>query len=270
MMDYCKEREMKLLITTSKRPDRALVERAQRIAADWGMIYVPRERHNVSHLCDDHGIARIMIVEAERLLCVTMDGHRLFWHPNMTGHKLKQLLDGGTLPLMEATAIQPGDFILDGTLGYGSDALLLAHGAGPKGYVLGIEQDPIIACLTQDGLVRAALAETPLGRAARRISVKCGNHSTYLANLPDNSCDIVFLDPMFEATIGASPAMRALKPFAVEAPLSPEAVGQALRVCRRRLVIKERWGSTCFAHSGCQRYYGRLQPGEVVYGVIEK
>lgn len=261
---------MQLLITTSKRPNSSLIEQAQCRAREWGFVYVPRQRFNIPQFCAAHGVEKLLVLEEERLLCATAQGQRLFWHPNMTGHKLKQLLDGGTLPLTEAAALRPGDRVLDGTLGYGSDALLLAYGAGPEGTVLGIEREPVIACLTRDGLDRAALSPTVLGQAARRISVRCGDHGAFLATSPDDSWDVVFLDPMFEATVGASPAMRALKPFAADGALTAAVLENARRVCRRRVVLKERWGSTCFLQNPCSRYYGRLQPGEVVYGVMEK
>jgi 16S rRNA (guanine1516-N2)-methyltransferase len=45
---------------------------------------------------------------------------------------------------------------------------------------------------------------------------------------------------------------------------------EALRVCKKRVVIKERQGSNEFEKLGIEKYYGGKKSGAIVYGVIEK
>jgi 16S rRNA (guanine1516-N2)-methyltransferase len=80
--------------------------------------------------------------------------------------------------------------IIDGTAGWGSDAMLLAK-LGAE--VVAIERSPIVACLLQDGVQRAQQSGS-LGK----LDIQVLNHDScnYLQSLDDSSA-LIYLDPMF-------------------------------------------------------------------------
>ncbi|GEA32096.1 hypothetical protein B0H37_001138 [Clostridium beijerinckii] len=45
---------------------------------------------------------------------------------------------------------------------------------------------------------------------------------------------------------------------------------KTLRVCKKRVVIKERQGSNDFEKLGIEKYYGGKKSSSIIYGVIEK
>lgn len=105
------------------------------------------------------------------------------------GQRLKRA-SGSKEPIAKAVGLKRGTAIriLDGTAGWGSDAMLLAVlGA----HVTALERSPIVLALLQDGLVRAQ-AVYP------RVDIKAIQADTlmYLDDL-QTIPDVIYLDPMF-------------------------------------------------------------------------
>lgn len=79
------------------------------------------------------------VVKKDKL--VLTDGKdELFWHQNMSLLKIK------------AMDLQIGDSVLDCTIGFAADALVVSAFIGENGKIIGTEADKYIAYLTQDGL----------------------------------------------------------------------------------------------------------------------
>ncbi|MCK6570362.1 class I SAM-dependent methyltransferase [Myxococcota bacterium] len=153
-------------------------------------------------------------------------GHRpMTWHPGMTAWRLAS---PETDPLLRALALRPGERVLDGTLGFGHDALVLrAAGA----VVIGVERSPLLALLTF-----LAHGERPLGPP---LQLRLGRVEDVLADLPTGAVEHVYLDPRFPDAAGRRSftlaPMRALCP---EAPFEESWLRLAVRVARRRVVVK--------------------------------
>lgn len=204
---------------------------------------------------------------------------QLSFHPSMAIIRLLNLLRGGADRFLEATQLSAGDSLIDATLGFGIDALIGAWAVGEKGSVLAMEQSPILAALVHDGLnhfteiipyakyqekrdVWAALA-----RASRRIQVRWGEHSLYLKQIPSRSVDVVYFDPMFRHTCKQSDSMLPLHQWSDHSPLDHEAIYEACRIARKRVVLKERKNSSEFSRLDFEILLGG-QYSPVDYGVI--
>jgi hypothetical protein len=85
--------------------------------------------------------------------------------------------------------------------------------------------------------------------------------------LPDNSYDIVYFDPMFRIPVRSSSAMAPLRAFAEERPLAEADVRHAVRVARKRVVLKDHRDSGEFRRLGFA--LARKSSSPVAYGVIE-
>ncbi|WP_460001339.1 class I SAM-dependent methyltransferase [Paradesulfitobacterium aromaticivorans] len=204
---------------------------------------------------------------------------RLSFHPSMALLRLINIYRGLPDRYLEATALQTGDVLLDATLGLGTDALMGAWAVGKQGKVLTVESSPYIAAIVKDGLLkqlpipqvenmekRQAWADVQL--AARNIEVYWDDNLTFMQNMPPATVDVVYFDPMFRHTREKSASIKPLHLWADASSLRQEAVAEACRVARKRVVLKERKGSKEFARLGFE-----VMPGgrysSVDYGVIK-
>jgi 16S rRNA (guanine1516-N2)-methyltransferase len=205
--------------------------------------------------------------------------NRLAFHPSMALIRLINLLRGESDRFLEATQLKPGDFLIDATLGLGTDALVGAWAVGEKGKVLAVEKSPILAALVKDGLNHFSEIIEPspkrdkleawakLAQAARRIEISRGEHIEYFNQFPSCSVDVVYFDPMFRQTYERSHSIQPLHFWSDHAPLSPAAVREACRIARQRVVLKERKDSSEFRRLGFAVIEGGRY-SSVDYGVI--
>jgi len=207
--------------------------------------------------------------------------NRLSFHPNLAIIRILQGLRGEQDRFLAATELEPGQTCLDATLGLGTDALVASWKVGERGKVIAVEHSPLIAALIKEGLQSLKYKKLPrilnpdklhawqeLILASQRIEVIWGNHQEFLADLPDSSVDVVYFDPMFRHTRVKSSSIRPLHAWSDHHPLRPEAVREACRVARSRVVLKERKGSSEFTCLDFQVFAGGRY-SQVDYGIID-
>jgi len=260
---------MATAVTTAVDPNPDRRREAAELAEENGWLLLARgNRSFIDIFAENPTIDRVIVRQKERLLLVGRDGWQFFFHPNMAYLRLGNLLRGGRDLLVEAADLRPGDRVLDATLGFGSEAILCAHAVGPDGDVEGIDASPEIACVVADGLARRTTAHAAVNAAMRRVRVaKPGHHLDWLRSKPTKSVDSVCFDPFFETPLDAEEALSGLRNFGLLAALTREAIDEALRVARRRVVVKgPRW-SRSFEELGISERVGS-RSGKVVYGVL--
>jgi hypothetical protein len=71
-----------------------------------------------------------------------------------------------------------------------------------------------------------------------------------LRSLPDKSADIVYFDPMFRIPVEESSSISPYRFIANPEPLSLEAVTEAVRVARRKVILKDHRDSPEFDRLG--------------------
>ncbi len=258
-----------LFVTTALKETPALVATAQAHAAELNAPFLPRNDQNFAKLLAARPAARrALIVQAERLLLADRDGHELFYHPNMAAPRLRTILSGGRDLLLEAAALAPGDSVLDCTLGYAAEAILCAHVVGDTGEVHGVEAVPELGLVVREGLQTVVTDQTLLTDALRRVCVvHLGHHLEYLRACPSNRYDVVCFDPFFGELLPNSENFSVLRAFGDHTRLAPEAVREARRVARRRVVIKSARKSSFLETLGVAEVFGSSH-GKVVYGVL--
>ena len=151
----------------------------------------------------------------------------LSWHPGMALRRLRYSSDA----LTRVMDLRAGEVVLDGTLGMGHDALVLAANGA---LVIALEQRPEIIFFTLAGIWRFSKT------LSRRIHGRVADHTDYLAAQLPNSVDHVYLDPMFPKQLAGPSStwasLRALVP--PDHRLDASTLANALRVARRRVVLK--------------------------------
>lgn len=262
--------EPSLIVTTSHRPDAALRARAQTFAEELECPLVTRHAEGMPTLFKRFPeVERGLVVQHQRLLLVDRTGHEVFFHPNLGAMRLRNVLRGEPDYLLEAMQLQPGEAVLDCTLGYAGEATLCAHRVGDSGEVHGIEGSRALGIVVREGLQSFVTDKAALNAAMRRVRVvHLGHHLEFLRTCPDRRYDIVYFDPFFDVAVDQQQeGLIPLKAFGDHSPLTEEALVHARRIARRRVIVKTARWSSQLESFGITEVVG-AKNGRVVYGVI--
>ncbi|WP_153721275.1 class I SAM-dependent methyltransferase [Sporosarcina cascadiensis] len=255
-------------MTTAGRPDEQSAALLQEAVLRLQAPVVERKKRSITKLQDIYQ-SDVLVAGKDRYSFYKRGSEEpFFFHPNSATYRLKRILKGEIDPLVAVAELLPGDSFLDCTLGLGSDSIIAASAVGEKGTVTGIEADEIVAFLTKTGLYSFPIDFPLLREAMERIQVIHSEAVTFLKTRPSNSYDIVFLDPMFTTPIEESSNFESLRSVGTSYSLTEEWVEEALRVCKRRVVLKDHYLSPMFKRFGFIQQI-RLHT-KVHYGVLEK
>ncbi len=256
-----------MIVTTGIEPSEETRRHAEELAAQCSLTVVERREYSLNQLRRRYKSDAVLVVTAKGARLEIPGRQPFFFHPNTAAFRIKRLERGDTDTMLAACQIQPGDHVLDATLGLGADSIVFAHAVGPAGRVVGVESETLIAHLVADGLRHWHTESQALREAMMRVQVRAGDHLEILREQPDDSFDIVYFDPMFEVTVEASRGIAGIREFANEATLGEEAVREALRVARRRVVLKEGKAGRLYERFGFTPFRNRGQ--HVVYSYKE-
>ncbi|MCR4440873.1 MAG: class I SAM-dependent methyltransferase [Peptococcaceae bacterium] len=257
---------MRIAVTTS-RDEEMTESRAQRIARELDVPWIPRRGRSLDSIRAEHMLDYLLVVEREQV--VLKGATILNWHPSMAVPRIKALREGKKDPMVEAMALREGNSVLDCTLGLGSDALVAAYAAGDGGSVTGLEASKYLAFITRWGLRHFGGQNKHLRKATDRLKVINVDFREFLKQQAAGSFDVVYFDPMFRHGRKKSSSINALRPLAKHDPLNEEDIREALRVAKCRVVVKESAKSGEFARLKAHFVSGgRYSP--VAYGVWEK
>ncbi|WP_269050749.1 class I SAM-dependent methyltransferase [Sporosarcina sp. G11-34] len=259
---------MTTIITTGGRPDDLSRELAKEASEVLGYPIIERNKRSVTRIQDAYE-ANCLISGKERfeLYRIGMD-KPFFFHPNSAAFRLKRLVSGETDPLMATAQLQAGMTFLDCTLGLASDSIIASFVTGESGKVTGVEMDPDVAFITERGLRSFPSNSEELTDAMGRINVIHSDAVAFLETQNDASWDIVYIDPMFSAPIDESANFTPLRQVGASSLLTEEWLKHARRVCKHRVVVKDRFDSPVFEHFGFKRI---VRPNtKFHFGFIEK
>lgn len=257
-----------MFVTTSYHPTPAEFGLAGRLAKRLSCRLVERRQSSLPRLQRVYGNQDIVVATTQGLRYFPQGAKEpFFFHPSSAQVRMKRLLRGEPDALLATAEIMPGDTIIDCTAGLCSESILLAYAAGPKGSVTALESEPLVALLVEEGLRSYVSGLQPMDEAMRRVRVVQTEHLAYLKEQPEGSADVVYFDPMFRQTIGETSAIAPLKEIANHEALRLEAVREACRVARRKVVLKEHRESGEFERLGFRMIF---RPNtKIAYGVIE-
>ncbi|MDE3839292.1 hypothetical protein C0966_07985 [Bacillus methanolicus] len=257
-----------MFVTTAGRTNEVMIEQAKQIAKDLQVKYIERKKHSIL------SIQRILqddciVVGKERLELYPLgEKDPFFFHPNSAMFRIKRLLKGEHDPFLEAAELKLGMSFLDCTLGLASDSIIASFAVGEEGEVTGVEANPYLAYIVEKGLSKWNSGLEMMDLAMKRINVVSSLSKKYLQSLADESYDVVYFDPMFEENILESDGIQALTKFAVYHDLDEELMNEAMRVARKRIVLKDHFRSSRFEKFGFHVY--KRKTAKFHFGVLEK
>lgn len=256
---------MNIIATTTQsreEPDSTF----QQFLADYGFDYVPRQGRGIKAL-QRASQADAVLVWQESGPVIHIGDNKLYFHPSMAKVRLSAYRKKGqTDPLIEAAQIKAGDHILDCTLGLGADSIVLAYFSANT--VMSLETSPAIASVVKWGMQLYRSRMAWLDEAIHRVEVVNIDHYSYLRDLPDKFYDVVYFDPMFRKPLFKSETLSPIRLLGDHQPLSEQALCEAKRVARKRIIIKERAGSPEFERLGCHRVAGSIH-NQVHFGILD-
>ncbi|MCR8641621.1 class I SAM-dependent methyltransferase [Paenibacillus sp. N1-5-1-14] len=255
-----------MIVTTSYFPSSELLAKAHKLAKELGWRFVPRYRESMESLRVKHNCEQILLVGRDQLQCFVGDAPPIYFHPSMAQIRVKRLMHDEQDGLVTAAGVEPGDQVLDCTAGLAADSVVLSYAVGVTGSVVALDSQLVICMLLAEGLQHYSSEVKALEDAMRRVEIKCSEHLTYLQQQPDKSVDIIYFDPMFRRPIEESSSISPLRQVANPDALTLEAVAEAKRVARKRVVMKEVFYSGEFARLGFTTVH--RSGSKLAYGVI--
>ncbi len=259
---------MNCIVTTIRKQSIKAEILAAEIANRLQVPYIPREGLGIEAMRCRFDVDTIIIATQNYPIVSTTNGD-YFFHLSMAELRINKLLHGEGDHMVAAMDLQPGQSVLDCTLGMGTDAIVASYIAGKQGRVVGIEASAIIALVTSLGLKHFTTPDIPpeILTALRAIAVQNDDAFPFLKSMPDKSFDIVYFDPMFRQPVANSMNLKPLREIANQEPLNKELLVEACRVASRRVVIKETKDSPEFTRLGIKHFAGGKY-SRVQYGII--
>lgn len=260
-------RLVQIIITTSYQPSAEQIALGRDFAKRLKTLFVPRGKYSIAQLKKDYQTDFVLVVTGKGPVIHTPEGE-FFFHLNMAQLRIKNLQVGKDDHMVVAMGLKPGMSVLDCTLGLASDAIVASYIVGETGQVIGLESSLVIALVAEYGLKHFESDDGTINQALRRIKVLPLDYNDYLSQLPDNSFDVVYFDPMFRQPVQASNNIKPLRVLADNRPLTLEILQQARRVAKQRVVVKEKNGSPEFARLGITAFVGGKY-SHIIYGILD-
>ena len=259
---------MEFIITTITKVNTDLIYQAQALAQKLNKKFVTRNNLSLERLKQDNNVDNILIFTKDGLKAHTSQGD-LFFHLNMAQLRILNLNRNQKDHMVEAMDLKPKMSVLDCTLGLGTDATVASYIVGENGKVVGLESATLIYLITKYGLANFNHDNIAINHSLRRIESFNLHYLDYLKAQGDNSFDIVYFDPMFRKPIQDSANFKPMRAIANMEQLQSKALVEALRVAKKRVVIKETKDSMEFKRLNISQIYGGKY-SSVSYGVINK
>jgi 16S rRNA (guanine1516-N2)-methyltransferase len=256
-----------MFITTAQQPNSTISLNAKKLAQELSCSYIHRGTSTLSQLKKKLGDDEILLVGNEGLKFVNKENPTLFFHPNLSHIRITSLLKGKKDRLIAVSNIREGDTVLDCTMGLATDSIVLSFALGNSGKIITIESETILYILAEEGLKNYVSSVREINEAMRRVTTIHADHLEYMRSLPDKSFDVVYFDPMFRRP-AKTIALTPLRSIANMSAITKEAIIEAKRIARKKIVMKENKNSEEFERLGF-RLQNHTADSKVDYGVIE-
>lgn len=257
-----------MFVTTAGRTNQQMIEKAMEIADRLAVPYVMRRKKSV-HTLQNENNSECIVVGKERLELFPLGNEQpFFFHPNSAMFRIKRLANGEHDPFADAAQLTKGMTFLDCTLGLASDSIVASYLVGDEGRVTGTEGQKYLAFMVREGLKTWDSEVSYINRAMAGIQVIHSHADAYLKALPDNSVDCVYFDPMFDETILESDGIKALGHLALYDDLNEETIKEALRVTKKRVLLKDHYKSKRFEQYGFNVFHRKT--AKFHFGTLEK
>ena len=256
----------KAIITTGRKCQDNSIELAKEFAIKLSIPFIERKNLSVNKLAELHNVKYVLVAKKNSLRLVT-ENEEIFFHPSLAHLRIKNILNGEGDRLIEAMNLQRGMKVLDCTLGLGTDSIVESFIVGEAGSVTALEINPYLAAVVEHGFKNFVDDTDKVIDSMRRIKVVNVEYLDFLKSAADDSFDVIYFDPMFRHSLERSSSLNSIRVVADKRALSIEAIEEARRVAKFRIVLKENAKSLEFERLGFKKICGgKYSP--IHYGVL--
>ena len=254
------------IITTSQKQAKALEGKARRVACVTGIPFHSRAARSVEELKSATGAARVLVFEKNGPALYTGEGKGHRFHLSMAHLRMLALSRGQGDYLVEAVGSEHLTSFLDCTAGLGGDSAVVSFAHPDCERAVALEAVAPLAYITNDGFRHFVHESECVTAALRKIQVAAVRYESFLRRCANDAFDVVYFDPMFSTPVSVSPQFLSLRGFLEETPLEDAQLDEALRVAKRRVVVKDRPFSALFRRRPPDIFVGGTY-SRVTYGV---
>lgn len=253
---------MEIVVTTSQQKSCELVNKGILLANFLKTEFIPRNR--LGSLNNKSLI--YMVVTKEGIVC-HYQNQKLFYHPSMAMLRLKRIYKGEEDIFTTLCGNLEGLKILDCTLGFGTDSLILSYLVGDRGEVTALEKSKLIFSIIKDGFTGEYKKWENINDFTQRIKILNVSYGNFLEKCNEKSFDIIYFDPMFDIPLDDSAHLKPLRFFAEEKPLNIDDINIAKKVARKMVIVKNNKDYN-FSKIGIEKTFSK-NSSKVEYGLIE-
>lgn len=229
-----------IIITTNVKESDTLIKQAKKISINLNIPYIQRNKMTITSLLNQY--SEVFVVYENKYEYINHHG-KLFFHPNTAFLRIKgQRLNYNNEPLLQLIGSTPKK-ILDLTMGLAGDSIVMSY---YKHSVTALESNPIIHCIVSHGLHHYQTMDLSFNLAMQNIQTICTDNLLYLKNQPDNSVDIIYLDPMFQYNIKESTQLNILSTLANGTTITDDLLIECRRVAKEKIIIKAHFKDDIF------------------------
>lgn len=262
------------LVTTTRKAKESDRLSALTFTEKYGGSFLPRNDRSLDHLFSEFPEVQDIVVFEEGLPALFKQGNSLpfYFHLNMAAIRLNRLINQQNDRLLDVAGISKGMTVLDGTLGLGSDALVISWQVGETGKVVALEKSEAIYAVMKESFQKLIERENEYSFLLKRVEIIYDSLEEYTKAKENSFFDVVYLDPMFDKPRKKSDGIDGLRLWAAEEIPTPEVIGECLRISKNKVIIKEPKAS-CWWNEGNYSFQNQLtgqRYQSVRYRILEK
>ena len=257
---------MMTAVTTIRNSTAPIIEEAKARAQALGFPYFQRE-DTLEEMAARYQVDGFLIY-GKQLPYYWNGGEEYRFHMGTAVLRTSQMEKGNQDRLCRLLPTDDFCSVLDCTFGQAGDSSTMSWYLLGRGQVTALEKSPILSEIGRAGIAGYVDKDEKLTKAVRRISLWHQDYKTFLQQAAPKSFDVIYFDPMFHHPVKREVNdMEGFRRAASYDGLAEEVLRLAMKVARKKIIVKERPFSPLFRNGLFTEVHGK-KGQTTAYGVI--
>ena len=257
---------MMTAVTTIRNSTAPIIEEAKARAQALGFPYFQRE-DTLEEMATRDQVDGFLIY-GKQLPYYWNGGEEYRFHMGTAVLRTSQMEKGNQDRLCRLLPTDDFCSVLDCTFGQAGDSSTMSWYLLGRGQVTALEKSPILYEIGRAGIAGYVDKDEKLTKAVRRISLWHQDYKTFLQQAAPKSFDVIYFDPMFHHPVKREVNdMEGFRRAASYDGLAEEVLRLAMKVARKKIIVKERPFSPLFRNGLFTEVHGK-KGQTTAYGVI--
>lgn len=257
---------MMTAVTTIRNSTAPIIEEAKARAQVLGFPYFQRE-DTLEEMAARYQVDGFLIY-GKQLPYYWNGGEEYRFHMGTAVLRTSQMEKGNQDRLCRLLPTDDFCSVLDCTFGQAGDSSTMSWYLLDRGQVTALEKSPILYEIGRAGIAGYVDKDEKLTKAVRRISLWHQDFKTFLQQAAPKRFDVIYFDPMFHHPVKREVNdMEGFRRAASYDGLAEEVLRLAMKVARKKIIVKERPFSPLFQNGLFTEVHGK-KGQTTAYGVI--